>query len=112
MQVIPSESHADSKRVHAGLSLSRQVGQHEGTLFLGASSAADGRASSGHPLEARISQWEQTQHDTRMDQYRRLFGMGEVIRREMDMSLVGSDTVWGERLAGKDWQIDWEDVYK
>lgn len=75
-----------------------------------------------HPLESRIANWEETQHNTRMEQYRRIFGAGEPIKRQMDLSIVeatdfkpsllgGSANVHRNILLNKDTSIDWEDIY-
>lgn len=74
-----------------------------------------------HPLEARLANWEQTQHDLKMETYRRVFGAAEPIRRTMELKIVENDfvpTVVGGQsnihrdiLLGKDTSIDWEDIY-
>lgn len=64
-----------------------------------------------HPLEERVKSWEKTATAMKMDQYKRLFGAADPIKREMDLNLVG-DNIHGDILKGKDWSIDWEDVYK
>lgn len=76
-----------------------------------------------HPLEARISNWEETQYQTRLETYRRVFGAGEPIRRTMELNIVdatdykpallgGSDTLHKDILLNRESSIDWEDVYK
>ncbi|KAG2731541.1 hypothetical protein G9P44_005128 [Scheffersomyces stipitis] len=76
-----------------------------------------------HPLEGRIANWEQTQQDTRLETYRRVFGAGEPIKRTMELELVeasdfkpsvlgGSDSLHRDVLLNKDASVDWEDVYK
>lgn len=76
-----------------------------------------------HPLELRISNWEQTQHDTKMEMYRRVFGAGAPIKRLMELDLIGatdfkplilggSDMMHRDILMNKDTTVDWEDVYK
>ncbi|ODQ79821.1 hypothetical protein BABINDRAFT_13428 [Babjeviella inositovora NRRL Y-12698] len=75
-----------------------------------------------HPLEARIANWEKTQHDAKLEQYRRIFGAGEPIKRTMELQIVentdfkpqllgGSSNLHRDILLGKDTSIDWEDVY-
>lgn len=71
---------------------------------------AQGR-SNQHPIEERVKSWEETATAMKMDQYKRLFGAADPIKREMDLALVG-DNLHGDILKGKDWSIDWEDVYK
>lgn len=75
-----------------------------------------------HPLEQRIANWEQTQHETRMEVYRRVFGAGAPIKRDMELQIVdatdfkpevlgGADSMHREILMNKDTSLDWEDVY-
>ena len=75
-----------------------------------------------HPLEARISGWEQTQHETKLETYRRVFGSGEPIKRTMELEIVdatdykpsvlgGSDSMHRDILMNKDTSVDWEDIY-
>ncbi|CAH2353482.1 proteasome maturation factor Ump1p [[Candida] railenensis] len=76
-----------------------------------------------HPLEARVANWEQTQHDAKMESYRRIFGSGVPIQRAMELQIVestdfkpqilgGSDSMHRDILLNKDASLDWEDVYK
>ncbi|KAL8927328.1 MAG: hypothetical protein Q9172_001406 [Xanthocarpia lactea] len=78
--------------------------------------------SSTHPLEARLAAWQSTQNEFKMTSLRRNFGMGEPIRRGMElkiaregewrpMALGASAGVSGDVLAGRDTEITWEDVY-
>lgn len=75
-----------------------------------------------HPLEQRVQNWEQQQQALKMEQYRRLFGQAEPIRREMDLQIVsstdfvpqvlgGSSNVHRDILLNKDASVDWEDIY-
>ena len=76
-----------------------------------------------HPLEGRISNWEETQYQTRLETYRRVFGAGEPIKRTMELELVeatdfkpqllgGSDSMHKDVLLNKDASVDWEDIYR
>lgn len=76
-----------------------------------------------HPLEGRVKNWEETQQQTRMEMYRRVFGAGEPIRREMEMQIVdatdfkpailgGSDSLHRDILTNRESTVDWEDIYK
>lgn len=76
-----------------------------------------------HPLEARIQNWEETQHQTKLESYRRIFGAGEPIRRTMELQIVdatdfkpavlgGPDTMHRDILLNKDTSVDWEDIYR
>lgn len=95
MLVVPKESFAEQVRA-------TPQGQTQQRAETGAS---------GHPLEERVKNWNATATQARMDQYRRLFGAADPIKREMDLALVG-DNLHGDILRGNDWSIDWEDVYK
>ncbi|ODV73364.1 Ump1p [Cyberlindnera jadinii NRRL Y-1542] len=85
---------------------------------LSISSQVNGR----HPLEQRIEGWEQRQQELKMEQYRRVFGMAEPIKREMELKIVdstdfvpsvlgGSSNLHRDILLNKDSRIDWEDIY-
>lgn len=76
-----------------------------------------------HPLESRIQNWDQTQHDTKLEMYRRVFGAGEPIKRSMELGIVaatdfkpqilgGSDSMHRDILLNREASVDWEDVYK
>ncbi|AOW05353.1 YALIA101S05e13388g1_1 [Yarrowia lipolytica] len=75
-----------------------------------------------HPLQARLENWEETQMNMRMQNYKRTFGMGEPIRRTMEMQIVKETTLMPavvgtpanihlDILKNKDLDVDWEDVY-
>ncbi|CAL8578260.1 hypothetical protein XPA_004051 [Xanthoria parietina] len=77
---------------------------------------------STHPLEARLAAWQSTQDESKMAALRRNFGIGEPVRRGMEikiaregewrpMALGGSAGVSGDILVGRDAEITWEDVY-
>ncbi|KAI4235115.1 MAG: hypothetical protein LQ349_003353 [Xanthoria aureola] len=78
--------------------------------------------TSTHPLEARLAAWQSTQDESKMAALRRNFGIGEPVRRGMEikiaregewrpMALGGSAGVSGDILVGRDAEITWEDVY-
>lgn len=75
-----------------------------------------------HPLEQRTQDWERTQFETRLEMYRRIFGAGEPIKRNMELNMVeaadsrpqilgGSSNLHKDVLLNKDASLDWEDVY-
>jgi len=77
---------------------------------------------STHPLEARLASWRCTQQSLKMTGLRRTFGIAEPVRRGMELAIVrggewrsaalgGSDAVSGDVLEGRDWAIEWEDVF-
>jgi proteasome maturation protein len=89
---------------------------NEGPLSI--ASKVNGR----HPLEHRIQNWEEQQQELKMEQYRRVFGSAEPIKREMDLQIVqstdfvphvlgGSSNVHRDILLNKDASVDWEDIY-
>ncbi|KAI4271973.1 MAG: hypothetical protein LQ337_005619 [Flavoplaca oasis] len=78
--------------------------------------------TSTHPLEARLAAWQSTQDEFKMSSLRRNFGLGEPVRRGMElkiaregewrpMALGASAGVSGDILVGRDNEITWEDVY-
>ncbi|CDK28134.1 unnamed protein product [Kuraishia capsulata CBS 1993] len=90
-----------------------------GDGLLSVASKVNGR----HPLETRLQNWEETQQNARLEQYRRLFGAADPIRRTMDLEIVsqtdfkpavlgGPANVHLDILKNKDSSIDWEDIYK
>ncbi|CUM64651.1 uncharacterized protein PRCAT00002260001 [Priceomyces carsonii] len=124
MRVVPEESKATSiSSTSFGEPASHAPGlqdilkSQEGPLNL--ASKINGR----HPLESRIENWEKTQHETKLDSYRRIFGAGEPIKRTMELEIVdatdfkpsvlgGPDSMHKDILLNKDTSIDWEDIYK
>ncbi|ONH77129.1 Proteasome maturation factor UMP1 [Pichia kudriavzevii] len=73
-----------------------------------------------HPIESRILNWDKTQYAMQMETRRRVHGLADPIKREMDLHMVqlseGVSTINGNRihsdmLLGKDWRVDWEDIY-
>ncbi|KAI4188925.1 MAG: hypothetical protein L6R41_001811 [Letrouitia leprolyta] len=79
--------------------------------------------TSSHPLEARLAAWQSTQDEFKMTALRRNFGIGEPVRRGMELRIAregewrplvlgGSAGVSGDILTGRDTEITWEDVFK
>lgn len=85
--------------------------------------AASSQPASAHPLEARLKNWEATQHALRMESLKRTFGMAEPIRRGMELKIVrdgewrplalggGQPSLHEEILTGREDTITWEDVF-
>ncbi|KAF1737625.1 Proteasome maturation factor UMP1 [Beauveria bassiana] len=81
------------------------------------------QTTSAHPLEARLKNWEATQEAVRMESLKRTFGMGEPIRRGMELKIVrdgawrpmvlgsGLASVHEDILRGREDMITWEDVF-
>jgi proteasome maturation protein len=87
-----------------------------------AATQAPAPLQSTHPLEARLTQWRATQEAHKMESLRRAFGVAEPVRRGMERRLAaqgewrpavlgGSANVHGDILAGRDCELDWEDVF-
>ncbi|KAF2166087.1 hypothetical protein M409DRAFT_66965 [Zasmidium cellare ATCC 36951] len=78
---------------------------------------------STHPLESRLANWRTTQENLKMSLLRRQFGIAEPVKRQMEASIVrqgewrpsvlgsGSAGVHGDILAGREAELDWEDVF-
>lgn len=87
------------------------------------SSPAFSAVASSHPLEARLSNWRNTQDSLKMTMLRREFGVGEPVRRGMEVQLCKTgewrpavlgfkgEGVHEEILAGRDETLGWEDVF-
>lgn len=80
--------------------------------------------ASSHPLEARLKQWELTQTSLRMEALRRTFGIGEPIRRGMELQITRdgewrpmvlgggcAPSVSEDILRGREATVEWEDVF-
>lgn len=73
-----------------------------------------------HPLEGRITNWEETQYKRQLEQYRQIFGVAEPIKRVMELKIVeqsdfnplNSTNIHRDILLNKDASIDWEDIYR
>ncbi|KAH9870524.1 hypothetical protein IAQ61_006000 [Plenodomus lingam] len=86
------------------------------------SSSAPVALQSSHPLEARLTQWRDTQDRLKMEMLRRQFGIAEPVRRGMELKIAqagewrpaalgGSSSVHKDILEGRDCEIGWEDVF-
>lgn len=125
MRIVPENTNP-STFTHTTHSAPSAPGVHD-TLRHGVGTDPHGLAAapvSGHPLEARLKNWEATQEALRMESLRRTFGMAEPIRRGMELSIVrrgewrplalgngGLPSVHEDILRGRDDMITWEDVY-
>lgn len=81
------------------------------------------KVNNKHPLESRVANWEETQYETKLEMYRRIFGAGEPIKRTMDLQIIeatdftplavgGPSNLHKDILLNKDTSVDWEDIYK
>jgi len=84
---------------------------------------ASATTSSSHPLESRLTQWRSTQEQLKMESLRRVYGIAEPVRRQMELKMVREGawrpmalgqggSVQEDILTGRDSEIDWEDVFK
>lgn len=72
-----------------------------------------------HPLESRLQNWEETQRNRQLEQYRQIFGIAEPMKRVMELEIVNRtdfnplnhSSLHADILLNKDSSIDWEDVY-
>jgi proteasome maturation protein len=73
-----------------------------------------------HPIESRIATWEQTQAQMHAETRRRMHGIADPVKRDMELELVTtselrpglvSSNIHSDILRNKDTSIDWEDVY-
>lgn len=72
-----------------------------------------------HPLENRLQNWDATQRNRQLEQYRQIFGIAEPTKRAMELELVertdfnplNQSSLHRDILLNKDASIDWEDVY-
>jgi proteasome maturation protein len=128
MRIVPAHANADTfTHVTRTSSAPSAPGVHD-TLRHGVGPSAydarpDAPPSSGHPLEARLKNWEATQEALRMESLRRTFGMAEPIRRGMELKIVrdgewrplalgaGLPSVHEDILRGRDTTITWDDVF-
>ncbi|KAL2820478.1 proteasome maturation factor UMP1-domain-containing protein [Aspergillus cavernicola] len=92
----------------------------------GEPSTQTSQTSSTHPLEARLLAWRQTQDAMKMESLRRTYGIGEPIRRGMELKIVRDGSfrpavLGGNKggnlhedilvLGGRDAEVGWEDVF-
>ncbi|RDA96112.1 hypothetical protein CP533_1734 [Ophiocordyceps camponoti-saundersi (nom. inval.)] len=130
MRIAPPSSHATTFN-QTTTSAPSAPGIHD-TLREGLGPAAavedaDDRTKqqpvSSHPLEARLRNWEATQHELRMASLRRTFGVAEPVRRGMELKMVrkgdwrpaelrsGLPSVHEDILRGTDGSLTWEDIF-
>lgn len=72
-----------------------------------------------HPLQSRLQNWEETQRNRQLEQYRQIFGIAEPMKRVMELEIVdrtdfnplNQSSLHRDILLNKEASIDWEDVY-
>jgi proteasome maturation protein len=81
------------------------------------------RINGQHPLQTRLSKYDDAQNEIRMENIRRVVGPGEAIRRTMELEFVkktgyipnimgGPSRVHQDILENRETRVDWEDIYK
>ncbi|KAL1899256.1 hypothetical protein Cpir12675_001539 [Ceratocystis pirilliformis] len=132
MRIVP-EASTKGTFTHTQKSLSAPSAPGVHDVFrsgLGPSAANSTTASldssaptSGHPLEARLKQWEETRENLRLQTLRRVYGIAEPVRQGMELKIVrdsswrpavlggGLRSVHEDILRGKDSEVTWEDIY-
>ena len=128
LRIVPKKAYPTS--TSSGPGAPSAPGIHD-TLRtnLGLSAPADTSSSTGtvnvqstHQLENRLVQWRSTQDSLKLETLRRQFGLAEPLRRGMELSITrsgewrtallgGSEGVHSDILAGRDAELDWEDVF-
>ncbi|KAK3073677.1 hypothetical protein LTR53_004541 [Teratosphaeriaceae sp. CCFEE 6253] len=130
LRIVPSAPHPTSLPTTSGAPSA--PGVHDtlrSNLHLSApppktAAAGPTQDQSFHPLASRLSNWRAQQQTLKHELLRRQFGIAEPVRRSMEMAIVSAGEwrpaelglgmgagVHGDILAGRDCEIDWEDVY-
>lgn len=119
MRVVPERGHPEKHRVDNGAPSAEIV--HD-TMRHGMLSVSND-INSRHPLEPRLSNWQGTQDELKMEGLRRMFGAHEPIRRQMERETVrnhdfrpavlgGPSNLHHDILTGRDMSFDLEDIVK
>ncbi|CEP61995.1 Ump1p LALA0_S04e05336g [Lachancea lanzarotensis] len=79
------------------------------------------RINGKHPLEAKLQNWDQTQRQRDLQNYRQVFGLAEPMKREMELAIVrnsdfaplssGTAGMHEDILLNREANVDWEDIY-
>lgn len=89
----------------------------------GGSTPLSSQVNGKHPLEQRLKNWDQTQHERNLQQYRQVFGVAEPLKREMELQIVentdfnplascaNTSSLHRDILLNKEASVDWEDIY-
>ncbi|KAG0681030.1 20S proteasome maturation factor [Pichia californica] len=83
------------------------------TLRAGGPVSIASKINNRHPIESRILNWEENTTKSKMETHRRIFGMADPIKREMELSIVqqsefrpqilgGSSNIHSDILKNKD----------
>lgn len=117
MRIVPEAGHASSLSSTRSTDALATVGVHD-SLRHGVLSHASS-VNDRHPLAGRLSSWNSTQAATRLESMRRIYGLGEPLRRGMELhcaSLGWRPAVMGppvglDVLRGTDTTLSVEDIY-
>lgn len=126
MSIIPSKSYQSSvssiSNSHAASNAAPALPdalRHQD----GGSAPLSSQLNGKHPLEKSIQNWDQTQRERNMQQYKQVFGVAEPLRREMELqivqnsdfnplsSLTNGSSIHRDILLNKEASVDWEDIY-
>ncbi|KAH8731039.1 integral membrane protein DUF92-domain-containing protein [Phaeosphaeriaceae sp. PMI808] len=129
LRFVPQKAHPSQTQLETSApsapgvhdALRSRLGQTS-TVSANSSSEQPVALQSAHPLEARLTQWRQTQDRMKMEMLRRQFGIAEPVRRGMELKITQagewrpaalghSSGVHKDILEGRDTEIGWEDVF-
>ncbi|KAH6860814.1 integral membrane protein DUF92-domain-containing protein [Alternaria rosae] len=130
LRIVPHKAHSTQTALETSApsapgvhdTLRSRLGQTTTASNAASSSTAPVALQSAHPLEARLTQWRDTQDRLKMEMLRRQFGIAEPVRRGMELKIAeagewrpatlgGSSNVHRDILQGRDTEIGWEDVF-
>ncbi|KAI4707749.1 hypothetical protein J4E89_007377 [Alternaria sp. Ai002NY15] len=130
LRIVPHKAHSTQTALETSApsapgvhdTLRSRLGQTTTASSAASSSTAPVALQSAHPLEARLTQWRDTQDRLKMEMLRRQFGIAEPVRRGMELKIAeagewrpatlgGSSNVHRDILQGRDTEIGWEDVF-
>ncbi|BFZ58549.1 hypothetical protein PYCC9005_005612 [Savitreella phatthalungensis] len=118
-RIVPDSGFADSVGRGTVTGAPSAVGVHD-TLRHGGVLSHASEHNDRHPLEARLAGWDRTRDEMQMEAMRRVYGLGEPVRRGMELhvaklgwtpSVMGNAPVGLEVLKGTDTQLSVDDVY-
>lgn len=77
-----------------------------------------------HPLESRITNWNNQQEQLKLQQYKQIFGLAEPMKRVVEAKIIDSTdsfkplltdsnatSIHQDIVKNKEFDIEWEDVY-
>ncbi|ORY05642.1 proteasome maturation factor UMP1 [Basidiobolus meristosporus CBS 931.73] len=115
LRVVPSNFTSESEK-HSFAETNNSFKVHD-TLRHGFKSVAS-EVTAGHPLEAKLNNWEETQTNLKLNMQRQLYGIHAPVRVLMERDIVSrnqrlpvlpSSNIGLDILTGKDEHVDFED---